>query len=363
VRLLARNVRSNVAGLAGEVTPASIDDESNARRTVVEARLPTPLSLATTADGLALTAIARRPGDSVVTEAAPPERPRAAPRSRPVLHVVPLPAPPRPVETPKVRLAPLLEDTPRQKRREKAVQAPASVARPGEAQIEFRDVSVTFGSITALRGITFTIKAGELVFLVGASGAGKTTTFRLISGQMRPGKGQVWVDRVPVHKARRHGVGALRRRIGFVGEDYALLANRTALENVEFALRMSELSLPGSEVKRRALAELRNVALLARASALPGQLSTGQRQRLVLARALVTRPVVLLADEPTAGLDARNALRVMQLLQRAASRQTAVLVATHDRPMAASVKARILVLDKGRLAGDFPSWVDMCRAE
>ena len=126
---------------------------------------------------------------------------------------------------------------------------------------------------------------------------------------------------------------------------------------------MSDLSLPRSEVKRRALAELRNVALLARKNALPGQLSTGQRQRLAVARALVTRPLVLLADEPTAGLDTRNAMRVMQLLQRASTHQTAVVVATHDRPMAASVPGRILVLDKGRLAGDFPSWVELCRTE
>ena len=325
---------------------ASINDEPTAMPLVGENKLPTPLSLATTPAGLALTATPRPVIEPVVTESAPPERARVAVRSRALLHVVPA-----------------REQQPRSKKRERLAAAPASVARPGEPQIEFRDVSVTFGSISALRGLTFTIKAGELVFLLGASGAGKTTAFRLISGQLRPGKGQVWVDRVPVHKARRGHVAGLRRRIGFVGEDYSLLANRTALENIEFALRMSDLSLPASEVKRRALAELRHVALLARATALPAQLSTGQRQRLALARALVTRPAVLLADEPTAGLDARNAMRVMQLLQRAASRQTAVVVATHDRPMASSVTARILALDKGRLTGDFPSWVELCRAE
>jgi cell division transport system ATP-binding protein len=368
VRLLGRNVRGNVAGLAGQESAASMNNE------LLENRLPTPLVLSATDDGLALTASARlvlvktiEPPEleSQVAETVSVEGRAVAVDERPVLHVVPPPARER-VETPEVLpVTPAREEKPRTvKRRARLVETPAPVARAGEPQIEFRDVSVSFGSILALRGVTFTINSGELVFVLGESGAGKTTTFRLISGQLRPGKGQVWVDRVPVHKARRHNVAVLRRRIGFVGEDYALLANRTALENVEFALRMSDLSLPRSEVKRRALAELRNVALLARASALPGQLSTGQRQRLALARALVTRPLVLLADEPTAGLDTRNAMRVMKLLQRAVARQTAVVVATHDRAMAASmVAARILTLDKGRLAGDFPSWVELCRAE
>jgi cell division transport system ATP-binding protein len=355
------------------MSPASTEvDESTAPPFWVEPQLPTPLVLAATANGLALTATSRTgrvesleqpQRETRVSEASPVETLPVVVAARPHLRVMPLDEPaPAQAEEPQVA-PPVREDKPRAKRRERLVAAPAAVARPGEPQIEFRDVSVSFGSLIALRGITFTINTGELVFLVGASGAGKTTTFRLMSGQLRPGKGQVWVDRVPVHKARRHRVAVLRRRIGFVGEDYSLLANRTALENVEFALRMSDLSLPGSEVKRRALAELRNVALLARASALPGQLSTGQRQRLALARALVTRPLVLLADEPTAGLDTRNAMRVMRLLQRAAAHQTAVVVATHDHPMASSVRARILALDKGRLAGDYPSWVDLCRAE
>jgi ABC-type ATPase involved in cell division len=341
----------------------------------VENKLPTPLVLSATPDGLALTATTTaRPvqlernelpaRESAVAKVTSVEGRGVNVRERPVLHIVP-PAPPAPAEDAEVFAAvPVREDEPSTiRRRERSVHAPAPVPRPGEPQIEFRDVSVTYGSINALRGVTFTIKSGELVLVLGESGAGKTTTFRLISGQLRPRKGQVWVDRVPVHKARRHRVAVLRRRIGFVGEDYGMLATRTALENVEFALRMSDLSLPRSEVKRRALAELRNVALLARATALPGELSTGQRQRLAIARALVTRPLVLLADEPTAGLDTRNAMRVMKLLQRAAARQSAVVVATHDRAMAASMTARILTLDKGRLTGDFRSWVELCRAE
>lgn len=395
MRPLKRNLRGYIAGLAGQTSAQPpVIDEAFARPYVVQ-NLPTPLVLAATADGLALTATSRplevdcdeqasRESAVVPVLAVRPVMPEAnvmslapvapAVPAAPVVTEVPaVPDAPVVPAAPDVPAAPAASEPdlstpapvrkPRPKRRGPAPEPAGPVARPGEPQIEFRDVSVSFGSISALRGLTFTINSGELVFLVGASGAGKTTMFRLISGQIRPGKGHVWVDRTPVHKARRHSVAALRRRLGFVGEDYGLLANRTSLENVEFALRMSDLTLPASEVRRRALAELRNVALAARGSALPGQLSTGQRQRLSLARALVTRPVVLLADEPTAGLDSRNAMRVVRLLQRAAARQTAVLVATHDGPMAASVVARVLSLDKGRLVGDFPSWVELCRRD
>jgi ABC-type ATPase involved in cell division len=334
------------------------------------------MTLVSTGEGLALTAIAR----PVVVEAPEPaepevvvtELPAPAPTSVPqrrkfiyapaaLLRLAIKPAPPEApeVEAPEVAHV----QKPRPKPRVRLPEPPAQVARPGELQVEFRDVSVGFGSISALRGVTFTIRSGELVFLIGASGAGKTTTFRVISGQLRPTRGQVWVDGTPVHKARRGRVAALRRRIGFVGEDYGLLANRTSVENVEFALRVADLSLPHSEARRRAMAELRNVGLAARADAKPGELSTGQRQRLALARALVTRPVILLADEPTAGLDSRNAIRMLRLLQRAAARQTAVVIATHDGPLAASVTARVLSLEKGKLQGDFPSWVELCRAE
>jgi cell division transport system ATP-binding protein len=338
------------------------------------------MTLVSTGEGLALTAIAPplvvEAPDLLEPEVAVAELP--APAATPVpqpaalrrkfiyapaallMHAI-NPAPPELQEVEAPEVAQVQKRRP--KPRVRLPEPPAQVARPGELQVEFRDVSVGFGSISALRGVSFTIRAGELVFLIGASGAGKTTTFRVISGQLRPTRGQVWVDGTPVHKARRGRVAALRRRIGFVGEDYGLLANRTSVENVEFALRVADLSLPRSEARRRSMAELRNVGLAARAQAKPGELSTGQRQRLALARALVTRPVILLADEPTAGLDSRNAIRMLRLLQRAAARQTAVVIATHDGPLAASVTARVLSLEKGKLQGDFPSWVELCRAE
>jgi cell division transport system ATP-binding protein len=370
---LTRNLRGYIADRAEKARARpSLDEEPLAPAWAAPVRLPTPLSLATTDDGLALTATAPlRVVDvaEVVHEevaAVVEVRTERAVRSvvAPKRVVAPVVAPkPDVVERPKPRPAPHEQKKTRAQSKEPIPDPRTPVAPRGQRQVEFRDVSVAFGSISALRGVSFAIGAGELVFLIGPSGAGKTTTFRLISGQVRPGKGEVWVGGTPVHKARRHQIASIRRRVGFVGEDYGLLANRTALENVEFALRVSDLSLPMSEVKRRSLAELRNVGLASRSGALPGHLSTGQRERLALARGLVTRPLVLLADEPTAGLDSRNAIRVLRLLQRAAARQTAVLVATHDGPLAASVTARVLSLDKGKLQGDFPSWVELCRAE
>jgi len=359
---LTRNLRSYIAARAEiERARPSMDDEPLPPPWAPPVRLPMPLSLSATDDGLALTARARPP----VVDVAHVMHAVALPAVEVHIKQVPSVVAPKPdiAERPTARRVPREQKNPRSQPKDPIVDPRTPVAPRGQRQVEFRDVSIAYGSISALRGVSFAIGAGELVFLIGPSGAGKTTTFRLISGQVRPGKGEVWVGGTPVHKARRHQIASVRRRVGFVGEDYGLLANRTALENVEFALRVADLSLPMAEVKRRSLAELRNVGLASRTGALPGQLSTGQRQRLALARGLVTRPLILLADEPTAGLDSRNAIRMLRLLQRAAARQTAVLVATHDGPLAASVTARVLSLDKGKLQGDFPSWVELCRAE
>jgi cell division transport system ATP-binding protein len=361
---LTRNLRGYIAARAEKARAyPSSEEEPFAPTLAAPVRLPTPLVLAPTTDGMvALTAMAR----PLVVEVAEVVDQTVASvievhAERPVRQV----ATPRPdvVEPPRVPQAPQKQKKPHSQTKEPVLDPRTPVAVRGQRQVELRDVSIAFGSVAALRNVSFVIGAGELVFLIGPSGAGKTTTFRLISGQVRPGKGEVWVGGMPVHKARRRQIASVRRRVGFVGEDYGLLANRSALENVEFALRVSDLSLPMSEVKRRSLAELRNVGLASRAGALPGHLSTGQRQRLALARGLVTRPLILLADEPTAGLDSHNAIRVLRLLQRAAAHQTAVLVATHDGALAASVTARVLSLDKGKLQGDFPSWVELCRAE
>jgi cell division transport system ATP-binding protein len=363
MRPLARNLRGYIAARAEKARARpSPDEERLAPAWAAPVRLPIPLVLASTGDGLALTATER---PSVVDVAEVVHEEVAAVVKVHAEPVAALMVAPKPdvVSKPTVRPAPREQKKPRSQSKETIPDPRTPVAPRGRRQVEFREVSVAFGSISALRGVSFAIGAGELVFLIGPSGAGKTTTFRLISGQVRPGKGEVWVGDTPVHKSRRRQIASIRRQVGFVGEDYGLLANRTSLENVEFALRVSDLSLPMSEVKRRSLAEIRNVGLVPRAGDLPGHLSTGQRQRLALARALVTRPLILLADEPTAGLDSRNAIRVLRLLQRAAARQTAVLVATHDGPLAASVTARVLSLDKGKLQGDFPSWVELCRAE
>jgi cell division transport system ATP-binding protein len=218
--------------------------------------------------------------------------------------------------------------------------------------IEFRAVSLRFGAQTALDEVSLTIDAGELVAIVGPSGAGKTSTMRLLQGQLRPTSGRLWIDGVPIHSAWAFRLRRLRRRIGVVFQDYRLLANRSALENVAFALQVSDLSVPRSEARHRAAEQLSRVGLSNRMKARPGELSGGQQQRLAIARALVTRPHILLADEPTASLDEVQAKLVLRLFKEISDGGTAVLIATHDRSLAGGSGARMVRLSNGRLVSD-----------
>lgn len=233
----------------------------------------------------------------------------------------------------------------RRRRRDPARASPTSL-------VEFSRVSLRYGSATAIADMGCAIAPGELVFLVGPSGAGKTSLLRMIIGEVRPSGGHLWVDGVPMHRASSRGVQRVRRRVGVVFEDYKLLEHKTALENVCFALHVADLTLPLAEARTIAMAKLRQVGLSRRANAFPSQLSAGQRQRVAVARALAATPQLLLADEPTANLDAVRAAGVLELLTEIARTGTTVLVATHDRDLAARSKARTLSLRDGRVTRD-----------
>ena len=222
------------------------------------------------------------------------------------------------------------------------------------AVISFRDVRRAYGSLSALDGVTFDIHAGELAFLVGPSGAGKTTLMKLINREVAPSSGEVWVDGLPAHGIKPGQLADLRRRVGVVFQDYKLLRRRTALENVAFALQVSDLRLPRSEQRRLAARHLASVGLEGRETSYPGELSGGQQQRLAIARALVTQPRVLLADEPTGNLDDETARPIVTLLEDIARRGTAVLVATHDMHLVERLRRRVLRLHAGRLVHDGP---------
>ena len=190
-------------------------------------------------------------------------------------------------------------------------------------------VSRRFGRVPALGEVSLTLATGQLVFVTGISGVGKTTLLRLLHGQLRPSHGEVWVDGRAFHNRWRRGVDSVRRRIGFVFQDHRLLHRLTALENVAFALQVIDPQVPYGKVRRRAQEMLDIVELGTRSRAYPDQLSGGERQRVAVARALAGRPALLLADEPTSALDDRRAELVMRLLAEAAAEGTAVVVATH----------------------------------
>ena len=212
-----------------------------------------------------------------------------------------------------------------------------------------------YGSRLALDSVDFALEPGQLTFLVGPSGAGKTTLLKLINREIRPSKGQVWVDGMPAHSLKASRVAELRRRVGVVFQDYKLLPRLTAIENVAFALQVGDLRISDTEAKDRSLDALEAVGLGDRGDAFPLQLSGGQQQRVAVARAMVGQPHVRIADEPTGNLDLETAWQVMDLLENIAAYGTTVLVATHNVEIVTRLQRRILTLVQGRLVRDQPA--------
>jgi cell division transport system ATP-binding protein len=203
----------------------------------------------------------------------------------------------------------------------------------------------------ALEDITFHIRKGEFAFLTGHSGSGKSTTLRLIHMAERPTAGEVRVSGFSSHLTSRREIWRLRRRVGMVFQDFRLLPGRTAMENVTFALEVTDT--PPRDVRPRAQRLLAQVGLAPRAGALVNELSGGEQQRVAIARALVNEPVVLLADEPTGNLDERATRGIMELFRDINAMGMALLMATHDLELVRSYpRARLLELDQGRLVYD-----------
>ena len=216
-------------------------------------------------------------------------------------------------------------------------------------------VTRKYGSRVALEDIYLTLEPGELAFLVGPSGAGKTTLLKLINREIRPSRGEVWVDGLAAHTLAAGHVADLRRRVGVVFQDYKLLPRLTALENVAFALQVTDLRVEAGEAADRALDALEAVGLGDRGDAFPHELSGGQQQRVAIARAIVRQPPLLIADEPTGNLDVETAWQITDLLEDIASFGTTVLVATHNIDIVKRMQRRVLTLVEGRLVRDQPA--------
>ena len=200
----------------------------------------------------------------------------------------------------------------------------------------------------------FALQPGELSFLVGPSGAGKTTLLKLINREIRPTKGEVWVDGLAAHTIKASRVADLRRRVGVVFQDYKLLPRLTAVENVAFALQVGDLRVSDDEATDRALDALDAVGLGDRGGAFPHQLSGGQQQRVAVARAVIAQPSLLIADEPTGNLDMEMAWEMMDLFEDIAAWGITVLIATHNVEIVRRLQRRVLTLVNGRLVRDQP---------
>ena len=199
----------------------------------------------------------------------------------------------------------------------------------------------------ALRDLTLTVGKGEFAFLTGPSGAGKSTFLRLLLLQERPSEGSIVVNGHDLSRLSRREVQEYRRGIGFIFQDFKLIPTRTVLENISFVSEV--LGVPPAQQKRRAFQVLKWVGLQHRMSAYPRDLSGGEQQRIAIARALASDPVLLLADEPTGNLDPDLSLEIMNLLREINAGGTTVVVATHDRELIRLVGRRTVTLDAGRV--------------
>ena len=217
--------------------------------------------------------------------------------------------------------------------------------------IRFENVSKTYkNGSPALKDITLDIEKGEFVFLVGASGSGKTTFLRLLLREELPDKGRILEAGRDLTELSKFRVPFLRRNIGCVFQDFRFLPNKTVFENVAFALEV--IGRPRSTVDSQVPLILDLVGLSDKAKSLPGELSGGEQQRVAVARAFVNRPLILLADEPTGNLDPSNSESIMALLERINRTGTTVVMATHDKALVDRMRRRVIELDKGEMIRD-----------
>ena len=205
-------------------------------------------------------------------------------------------------------------------------------------------------NVIALNDVSFVIEKGEFVFIVGASGSGKSTIIRLLLKEIEPTQGRIIVGGRELGRLKRSKVPLLRRNVACVFQDFKLLPNRTAAENVAYALKVQGESR--NSIRQKVPEALSLVGLADKMDSLPGELSGGEQQRVSIARAVVNHPPLLVCDEPTGNLDPDTSVGIMQLLYRINRAGTTVLMVTHDREMVDKMRRRVIALDDGRLARD-----------
>jgi cell division transport system ATP-binding protein len=231
------------------------------------------------------------------------------------------------------------------------VPQPSEAESSGSAMIVFEDVKKVYEpGVTALQGVSFTIEKGEFVFVVGASGSGKSTVVRLLLKEIEPTQGRIVVGGRDLGRLKGSKVPLLRRNVGCVFQDFKLLPNRTAAENIAYALRVQGQA--SHEIRRKVPEVLNLVGLSHKMNSRPEELSGGEQQRVSIARAFVNHPPLLVCDEPTGNLDPDNSVGIMQLLYRISRTGTTILMVTHDREMVDKMRRRVIALEHGKLVRD-----------
>ena len=216
--------------------------------------------------------------------------------------------------------------------------------------IEFRDVSKHYENHTALRSVTFSVQKGELVFITGPSGSGKTTLLKLIYRAERPDEGRISVAQWNVERIKEADIPLLRRSIGVIFQDFRLLGNMKVFENVALSLRIRGLN--DRDLKARVFDALKIVNLRHRADSFPDTLSGGEQQRIAIARAIVSEPSIILADEPTGNVDPETSIGIMNTFKDINARGATILVASHNRELIRQTGRRVLKLLNGDFIGE-----------
>ena len=216
--------------------------------------------------------------------------------------------------------------------------------------IYFNNVSKVYKDAVALDDVTVTITAGEFVSIVGHSGAGKTTLTKMILADESPSDGTVFFESINVHKLKNKELTKLRRRIGMVFQDFKLLSNKTAYENIAFA--MEAVGKTDEEIASDVPHVLELVDLSHRVHHFPAQLSGGEQQRLAIARAIINQPELIIADEPTGNLDPINTHEIVQILKKINDLGTTVILATHNRGVIDAIGKRVIIMENGKIVRD-----------
>ncbi len=217
--------------------------------------------------------------------------------------------------------------------------------------IRFNNVSKVYDNgHRALNNINLTVEDGEFVFIVGPSGAGKSTLLKLLMNEERPTEGEIYIGKFALHKLPRRKIPVLRRSIGIMFQDFRLIDDMTAAENIGYPLKI--IGVSKRSIKKRVKYILKLMQLESKADCYPDELSGGEKQRIALGRALVNNPSTIIADEPTGNVDPEMSRQIMGLLKEINDRGTTILVVTHEKNLVNALKKRVIFIEQGKVVGD-----------